>query len=77
MADLQFDEVKRRLKDGENLEVKTTGGTYEVWAEPYGNPPAVYYEGEVFAIEELDAICQKLLAAQKAGELSLRWAEME
>ena len=77
MANLQFEEVKRRLKEGEYLEVKTTGGSYEVWAEPYANPPAVYFEGEMFPIAELDGICQKLLTAQKEGELSLRWVEME
>lgn len=77
MADLQFDEVMRRLREGEYLEVKSTGGTYEVWAEPLANPPAVYFEGEMYAIDELDEICRKLLAAQKAGELSLRWVEMD
>ncbi len=77
VADLHYDELKRRLKEGEYLEVKTTGGTYEVWAEIYANPPAVFYEGEMLPIAELDAVCEKLLAARSAGEASLRWVEMD
>ena len=77
MAGLQLDELKQRLKDGEYLEVKTSGGTYEVWAEIYANPPVLYYEGECFPIAELDPICEKILAARNAGEVRLRWVEME
>ncbi len=73
----ESDELKRRLKEGEYLEVRTTGGTYEVWAEIYGNPPAVFYEGEMLPIAELDAVVGKLLAARSAGEASLRWVEMD
>lgn len=73
----RFEGLRNRLKEGEYLEVKTTGGIYEVWAEKYANPPAVYYEGEVYPIEELDAICRKLIAAQESGEASLRWVEMD
>ena len=77
MVEIQFQELKERLKDGEYLGVKTGGETYEVWAEVYASLPAVYYEGDSFAITELDAICEKILAARNAGEIRLRWAEME
>lgn len=75
MASPNYDELKRRLKEGDYLEVRTTGGTYEVWAEIFANPPAVYYEGEMYPIAELDEICRKLLEAQAGGEASLRWVE--
>lgn len=77
VSDQRYEELKRRLKEGEYLEVRTTGGVYEVWAEPYANPPAVYYEGEMYPITELDQVCEKLLAASAAGEASLRWVEMD
>ena len=32
------EELKRRLADGESLEVSTRGGSYEVWTEPYTDP---------------------------------------
>ncbi|MDX1982216.1 MAG: hypothetical protein SFV51_18230 [Bryobacteraceae bacterium] len=70
-------ELKRRLREGDYLEVKTTGGTYEVWAEIFANPPAVYYEGEMYPVEELDAVCGKLMAAQAAGQATLRWVESD
>ena len=77
MAEIQIEDLKDRLRQGEYLEVKTGGGAYEVWAEIYANPPAVYYEGECYSIAELDAICEKILAARNAGEVRLRWVEME
>lgn len=77
VPELEAIELKRRLKEGDYLEVKSGGGTYEVWAEPYANPPAVYYEGEPFPITELDEICRKLLEARGNGEVSLRWADKD
>jgi hypothetical protein len=74
---MRENELKRRLKEGDYLEVRTTGGTYEVWAEIYANPPAVYYEGEMFPVEELDEVCRKLMAAQAAGEATLRWVDSD
>ena len=38
------EEMKKRLRQGDFLEVSTGGGIFEVWAEPFGTPPAVYYE---------------------------------
>ena len=77
MEEIQLEELKQRLRQGEYLEVKTGGGAYEVWAEVYANPPAVYYEGESFPVTELDTICEKILAARNAGEVRLRWVEMQ
>lgn len=42
---MERDELRIRLAAGESLEIFTGGGSYEVWAEPYANPPVVFYEG--------------------------------
>ena len=73
--DLSLEALKRRLKDGEYLEISTGGGAYEVWAEPLGNPPAVYYEGEQHPIAELERIAAKILSEMHAGEVKCRWVE--
>ncbi len=73
--DLNFEALKTKLKQGKYLEVNTGGGVFEVWAEPYGNPPGVYYEGERYPIEEIDAIVQRILDAMAAGEVTCRWVE--
>jgi hypothetical protein len=74
-TDLNLDELKRRLREGDYLEVSTGGGAYEVWAEPLGNPPAVYYEGEQHPLAQLDSIAEKILREMRAGEISCRWVE--
>lgn len=73
--DLSLEALKRRLKDGEYLEISTGGGAYEVWAEPLGNPPAIYYEGEQHPIAELDRIAAKILSEMHSGEVKCRWVE--
>lgn len=74
-ADLNLDELKRRLREGDYLEISTGGGAYEVWAEPLGNPPAVYYEGEQHPLAQLDSIADKIFREMHAGEISCRWVE--
>ena len=74
-ADLNLDELKRRLRAGDYLEVSTGGGAYEVWAEPYASPPAVFYEGERFPLAELDRIAERIMEEMRRGEISCRWVE--
>jgi hypothetical protein len=74
-SDLNLDELKKRLRDGDYLEVKTGGGTFEVWAEPLASPPSVYYEGEQHPISELDHIADRILTDMRRGEISCRWVE--
>lgn len=74
-TDLNLDELKRRLREGDYLEISTGGGAYEVWAEPYASPPAVYYEGEQHPFAELDRIAAKILNEMRNGEISCRWVE--
>ncbi len=69
------EEVKRRLANGESLEISTGGGSYEVWAEPYADPPAVFYEGCVFAYGELERVIDAILTALQQGEVKCRWME--
>ena len=69
------EELKRRLLGGESLEVTTGGGQYEVWVEPYANPPVAYYEGRVFPIGELDSVIGSLLAHLEGQEVRCRWLE--
>jgi hypothetical protein len=68
-------ELKGRLLNGGSLEVTTGGGQYEVWAEPYANPPVVYYEGRIFPIGELDAVIGSLLEDITHHEVRCRWLE--
>ncbi len=74
-TDINLDELKRRLRDGEYLEITTGGGAFEVWAEPLANPPAVYYEGEQHPIGELDRIAEKIIHEMHSGEIRCRWVE--
>ncbi len=74
-TDLNLDELKRRLRAGDYLEISTGGGAYEVWAEPYASPPAVYYEGEQHPIAELDRIAAKIVGDMRRGEIACRWVE--
>jgi hypothetical protein len=71
----QRQELRRRLAAGESLEVCIGGGSYEVWAEPYANPPVVFYEGRARPYGELEAVIEALLAALQSGEVSCRWVE--
>jgi hypothetical protein len=73
--DLNLDELKRRLKEGDYLEISTGGGAYEVWAEPYASPPAVYYEGEQHPFHALDGIAEKIMNEMHSGEIRCRWVE--
>ncbi len=69
------EELKRRLLHGESLEVTMGGGQYEVWVEPYANPPVVYYEGRSFSLGNLDEVIGSLLADIDRQEVRCRWLE--
>jgi hypothetical protein len=73
--DLNLDELKRRLRDGDYLEVSTGGGAFEVWAEPLASPPSVYYEGERLPLDELDRVAEKIVGEMRSGEIRCRWVE--
>jgi len=69
------EELKQRLLNGESLEVTMGGGQYEVWVEPYANPPVVYYEGRRISIGDLDEVIGSLLADIARQEVRCRWLE--
>jgi hypothetical protein len=69
------EELKRRLLSGDSLEVTTSGGEYEVWVEPYANPPVAYYEGRVFPSSALDWIIDSLLANLERQAVRCHWVE--
>jgi hypothetical protein len=73
--DLNTDELKRRLRAGDYLEVSTGGGAFEVWAEPFDAPPAIYFEGEQHPIGELDSIAERIMAEMRHGKIRCRWVE--
>ena len=73
--DYNLEELTCRLKQGDFLELTTGGGVFEVWAEPYANPPSVYYEGEQFPLSELETIAKRILDAIQNGEVRLRWVD--
>ena len=73
--DLNLEQLKRRLKEGDYLEVSIGGGVYEVWAEPFANPASIYYEGERLPFSELDRIAEKIFGEMHSGEVKCRWVE--
>ncbi len=74
-TDLSLDELKKRLREGDYLEVSMSGLAFEVWAEPYASPPSVYYEGEQHPLSALDGIAEKIIREMRAGEITCRWVE--
>lgn len=76
LAGHDFDTFRRRLRDGEVLSVTTgDGGTFDVWAEVFANPPRVYYEGTPHPIEELDRIVRELVGLVERGAASFVWKD--
>jgi hypothetical protein len=73
--ELEREEFTRRLAAGESLEIFTGGGSYEVWAEPYANPPVMFYEGRLLPYSELERVVSGILAALQHREASYRWVE--
>ncbi len=73
--DWSGEEIKKRLRQGDYLEVSTGGGIFEVWAEPFGSPPALYYEGEQFSLDHLDGIVEKIMTNVRSGEIRCRWVD--
>lgn len=73
MTDFNREEIKRRLREGDYLELSSAAGTFEVWAEPFGSPPAVFFEGEPYPLKDLDLVVDKILAQLQSGELRCRW----
>ena len=76
-TDLNLEELKQRLRDGDYLEISTGGGAYEVWAEPLGNPPSVYYEGEQHPLAvqcDLEGTGGVILVSLPPSSIPYRWA---
>jgi hypothetical protein len=71
--ELDREDLKRRLATGESLEIFTGGGSYEVWAEPYANPPVLFYEGRPIPYNALERVVSMILTALRRGEVSCRW----
>jgi hypothetical protein len=69
------EELKRRLVAGDSLELFIGGGSYEVWVEPYANPPVVFCEGRARPYQELDQVIDAILVALRQGEVSCCWVE--
>ena len=69
------EELKRGLLNGDSLEVTMGGGQYEVWVEPYANPPIVYYEGRSISIGDLDEVIGSLLEDIARQEVRCRWLD--
>jgi hypothetical protein len=61
--ELDQEELRRRLTAGESLEIFIGGGSYEVWAEPYANPPVVFYEGRCIPYARLEDVVSLILTA--------------
>lgn len=71
-----FDTFRRRLRDGEVLAVTTRdGGTFDVWAEVFANPPRIYYEGAPHPLEELDRVVREIVGLVEPGGASFVWKD--
>lgn len=73
MTDSRAEEIRKRLREGDFLELSSAAGAFEVWAEPFGNPPQVFYEGEAYPLSELDVVVGKIVDALRRGEVRVRW----
>ncbi len=73
--ELEREELKHRLAAGESLEICTGEGSYEVWGEPYANPPVLFYEGRPVPYNALERVVSMILTALRRGEVSCRWVE--
>jgi hypothetical protein len=73
--ELDREDLKRRLAAGESLEIFTGGGSYEVWTEPYANPPLVFFEGRPLPYRDLEGVINSVLIAVQQGEVACRWVE--
>jgi hypothetical protein len=69
------EELRCRLTAGESLEIFTGGGSYEVWTEPYANPPVVVFEGHPMPYRELERVIAAIRFAVDSGEVTYRWVE--
>ncbi len=56
----------------------TSGGIFEVSAEPFGSLPALFYEGERYSFHELDGIVERIMtnpALRDTGEFRCCWVD--
>ena len=67
--------LKKRLREGDRLEIHTGGGAFEVWTEPFASPPAIYYEGERYDFKDLDEVVQRILTQLREDGVRARWVE--
>jgi len=67
--------IRELLLEGEILTVKELGFEMDLWAEPRGKPPQVYYEGAPHPIAELDRVVSAALARAASGEVKLAWKD--
>jgi glutaredoxin 3 len=63
------------LRRGDTLVIKEGEMVTEAWAEPFANPPLVYYEGAPHPIEALDSIVQQIIARLEAGAIEVSWKD--
>ncbi len=69
------EELKKRLREGDQLEIDTGGGAFRVWAEPFASPPSVYYEGMRYDWKDLDMVIQKIVEQLKDQDIRGKWVE--
>ena len=67
--------IRALLLEGEILTVKELGFEMDLWAEPRGKPPQVYYEGAPHPIAELDRVVKAALDRAAAGAVKLVWKD--
>ena len=73
--ELQRQDLKRRLANGESLEIFMGGGSYEVWTEPYANPPLVFFEGRPVPYQDLERVLDAILTTVQHDGVTFRWVE--
>ncbi len=72
---MDFEERKKRLREGDQLEISTGGSAFRVWAEPFASPPSVCYEGMRYNWKDLDTVVQKIVEQLKDEDIAAKWVE--
>jgi glutaredoxin 3 len=75
--DMSASAIVALLREGEILTIKEGGMAMDTWAEPFANPPLVYYEGTPHPIDALEGIVDQIVTRLKGGEIEVRWKESD
>ncbi len=68
-------ELKKRLREGDQLESNTGGGAYRIWAELFASPPPAYCEGVRHDLKNLETVVRKIIEQLEGEDVRAKWVE--